>query len=129
MPNRSGRHSSKAAASASGPGSDISGSGISGSGISGNGISGNCIRADGPRRYLAVVREPLTAQAEPGVEAGAEVLQCDPGGQLDELGITQLRPDASGQLVGDLGWAARRRLGVLQHDALALIEEIARAPV
>src|SRR5580692_10979441 len=106
MPNSSGRHSSNAAASAS--------------------RSGDSIRR--APRYLAVVREALAAQAEPGVEAGAEVLERDPGGELDELRVTQVCPDPGGQIVGDLGRAARRRLGVLEDNPLALVEELARAP-
>src|ERR1700722_16542477 len=105
MPNSSERHSSNAAASAS----------RSGSGVSGSGISGDGIRGDVPYRDLAVVRESLAPQTEPCVEPGAEVLQRDPGGELDELRITQVGPETGGQLLGDLSGAARRRLGVLEH--------------
>src|ERR1700677_2924449 len=113
MPNRSGRHSSKTAASASEPG---------------DGISGDGIRTDVTYRDLAVVREPLAVEAEPGIEAGAEILERDPGGQLDELRIAEERPDARGQLVRDLSRAGGCRFGVLEDRPLALVEEIARAP-
>ena len=79
--------------------------------------------------YLAVVREPLAAKTEPRIEAGPEVLQGDPGGELDELRVTEVGPDAGGQLSGDLGRAARRHLGVLEDHPLAVVEEIAGAPV
>src|SRR5271167_4410867 len=109
MPKSSERHSSNVAASAS--------------------RSGDSIRADGPHRDLAVVREPLAAQAEAGVEAGPEVLERHPGGELDELRITEVVPEAGSQLVGDLGRVSCRRLRVLEHHTLAPIEEITRTPV
>src|ERR1700722_18327577 len=113
MPNRRGRHSSKAAASESESGSDISGDGI---------------RGDAVRRYVAVVRKALAAEAESRIEAGAEVLQCHPGGELDELGVTEVAPDPGGQLLGDDPRAAGCHLGVLEDRSLALVEEVTRSP-
>ena len=75
-----------------------------------------------------MVREPLAVEAEPGIEAGAEVLERDPGGELDELRIAEERPDARGQLVRDRSRAGGCRFGVLEDRPLALVEEIARAP-
>src|SRR5271156_1097940 len=113
MPNRSGRHCSKAAASAAGSGSGISGSGI---------------RGDGPHRYLAVVGEALAAEPEPRVETGSEVLQRHPGGQFDELRLAEGVPDPGSQLRGDLRRAAGCHLGILEDRSLAVVEEFASAP-
>ena len=113
MPKRSERHSSKAAASASCVRQRLSGD-----------DSGRVVHRD-----LAVVGEALAAQAESGIEAGAEVLQRHPGGQLDELRVTEVGPDPGGQLLGDLGRAAGGHLGVLEDHPLALVEEVAGPPV
>src|ERR1700733_10812778 len=118
MPKSSGRHSSKARASVSRSGGDMSG----------GDTSGNGIRADVPHRYLALVREPLAAQAQAGIEPGAEILEGNPSGELDELCVTEVRPHAGGQSLGHLSPSSGCHLRVLEDRPLALVEEIARTP-
>src|SRR5277367_3515490 len=113
MPKRRGRHSSKAAASASRSGSDM---------------SGNDLRGDAVHRYVAVVREALAVEAESRIETGAEVLQRDPGGEFDELRVAEVGPDPGGQVLGDVHRAAGYRLCVLEDHPFALVEEVTGAP-
>src|SRR6185437_14975740 len=110
MPKSSERHSSNVAVSAS--------------------RSGNCVWAcaEITHRDGARVGEALTTKAETGIEARAKVLESNPGRELDELGVAQMGPDASGQLVGYLTWASGRHLGVLEYGPLPVVEEVARPP-
>src|ERR1700722_13384331 len=92
MPKRRDRHSSNVAASASGSGNG----GRPGRGLVGQG------RGDRTR-----VREALAVQAQAGVEPRTQVLECDPGRELDDLGVAEMGPEPSGELVGDLGRRTR----------------------